>query len=219
MVDPTGNFSIGSSLSALNVLGNLVGTAQVGLDLFNSVSNGESITSAQAGMFAIASLGGLKLFKAVGKKFLKRFRCGKPNEHKICKIFKSDEERIQTYRSTLRISRTKNIAFADYITSSGIGSMVAASGGFSHPGTVGLPSTTRFIAFPTGRNNRETDSERKLYENMAIRFTSTTVGLARVVSELPICVSCAGIGRQFKNDFPGVILLTKGGVTSRRSRR
>jgi RHS repeat-associated protein len=213
-IDPTGNFSLGQMMTTVNVMANLASTAQAAYDFSGSMANGE-VNATQAGMFALASLGGMKLFKIVGKKFLKRFNCGKPGEHKICKIFESDGKRITTLRSTLGIGRRKNIAFVDYITTSGVGTMVAASGAHTHPGTVGMPSSPRYQTGFVGTHQRALDSEVKLYENMAMRFDPNTKGIARLVSELPICTSCGRVGLLFRRDFPKVFLMTRGGVTGR----
>jgi RHS repeat-associated protein len=219
-IDPTGNFSLGS-LSAGQAVSAILTTASIGstvVDTFDFLSGDGDVSAVDAGMMALASYGGFKLFKIIGKKFLKKFNCGRPGEHKICKIFKSDSQRIATIRSTLGISKKKNIAFADYITTDGVGTLVAASGEYTHPGTAGMPPLTRYITMPTGRNRRQTDSERKLYENLANIFNPSTKGLTRVVSELPICISCAGIGNQFRIDFPGIYLMTRGGVTAGRKK-
>ena len=210
-IDPTGNFSLGSVSASINTVGTLSSIVSFSSDVFNA---GGDVTATQAGMFALASVGGMKLFKIMGKKFLRKYNCGSPNEKKICKIFHSDGKRIASLRATLGIGKNKNIAFADYITSDGVGTMVAASGRHTHPGTVGIPSPTRYITFTVG-HSRDLDSEVKLYENLAIRFSSSTKGLTRIVSELPICASCAGVGPQFRSDFKNVLLMTRGGVTGR----
>lgn len=217
-IDPTGNFSMASVMSAVNVTATLASTAVSSYEFGSAVyEGGGEVSATQAGMFAIASLGGIKVFKLIGKKFLKKFNCGKPGEHKICKIFKSDGERITTLRSTLGIGKKKNIAFADYITSDGVGTMVSASGRHAHPGTVDMPASPRFVTFEIG-HSRALDSEVKLYENLALKFSGSTKGITRVVSELPICGSCAAVGTQFRGAFPSVFLTTRGGVTGRKKK-
>lgn len=213
--DPTGNFSIAGTMKAISTVATLVSTAQSGYELWRDVEEGKDISLGQAGMVALASYGGFKLFKLVGKKFLKKYGCDGPKSDKgICKIFQSDGKRISTLRSTLGIGNRKNIAFVDYITTDGVGTMVAASGQHTHPGTVGMPSSPRYVTFTVG-HSRALDSEVKLYENLALKFNGGTKGITRLVSELKICASCVGVGTQFKREFPGVFLMTRGGVTGR----
>jgi len=95
--------------------------------------------------------------------------------------------------------------------------MVAASGNHTHPGTVGMPPVPRFLTFTIG-HSRALDSEVKLYENLALKLTSSTKGIVRVVSELPICGSCTGVGVQFKSAFSNAFLMTRGGVTGRKKK-
>ena len=91
--------------------------------------------------------------------------------------------------------------------------MAATSRDHTHPGTVELPTVTRYATISTGANNRKLDSERILYENLALKLKPSTKGITRVVSENTICVSCVGV--QFKLDFPNVFLLTRSGVKAK----
>ena len=215
MIDPTGNFSIASTMAAVNTAATLATTAQSAIDLFGDVSNGGEISASQAGMFALANLGGIKLFKSIGKKFLKKFNCGKPNEHKICKIFKSDDERVRIIRNTLGLKAgTRNVAFSDYITSAGVDSIIAVSGP-TLPGTVGIP-----VPLQTGfdGHTRAFDAEVKIYSTLTSRFTPSTTGLVRVVSELDFCNSCKRVGTAFKLRHPKTFVLTSS-VSSSKSHR
>ncbi|MCX4030004.1 putative Ig domain-containing protein [Endozoicomonas sp. SM1973] len=212
--DPTGNFGLPSFGVGFNVAGILttLNIASSAYDLFGVVSNGESITAAQAGMFALASLGGIKLFKILGKKFLKKFNCEKPGkEHKICRIFKSDSERISFIRRTLGLrAGQRNVAFADYITTSGVDSIIGVSGR-TLPGTEGIP-----VSLQTGwdGHNRSFDAEVKLYSTMTSRFTTSTTGLVRVVSELNFCGSCTRVGTAFKLRHPKLFVMKSSVLSS-----
>ncbi|MEW8543223.1 MAG: deaminase domain-containing protein [Candidatus Thiodiazotropha sp.] len=106
--------------------------------------------------------------------------------------------------------KRQNVAYADYVTSSGIGTMIANSGRKNRPGTVGMPTLRRYITSTVGFP-RTYDSEVKLYENLALKFTPNTKGIVNLVSERIICASCAGVGTQFRSDFKGVFVLSRGG--------
>ena len=211
--DPTGQFGITSAVTAVSVTATLVGVGFTSFDITTALLGGD-VTAPEVGMIALASVGGIKLFKIVGKKLLNRLKCGKPNENKVCNIFKSDRQRIDFLRDKIKVKKGANIAFVDYLTTDGLGTMAAVSGKAMRLGAVDLPSPTRYFATATGNNDRETDSEKKLYENLALRINTGAKGVVRLVSERDICSSCRSVGRQFQNDFLGIVLLTRGGVGS-----
>jgi RHS repeat-associated protein len=214
-VDPTGNFSIGSVMATVNVVATLASVSQTSYDFFSdptqSLSGDASSFAVEGGMFALTSMGGFKIFKLIGKKFLKKLGCEKANsKKKICDIFKPAGQRIKKIKKAIGAKKRQNVAYADYITSSGIGTMIANSGKKNRPGTVGMPSSRRYITSVVGFS-RAFDSEVKLYENLAINFNPNTKGIVNLVSERPICASCGGVGSQFKMDFKGVFVMSRGG--------
>ncbi len=54
-IDPSGNFSIGSVMSALNTVSNLVTRAQSAISLFNIATGEEELTAKQVGFEILAS--------------------------------------------------------------------------------------------------------------------------------------------------------------------
>ncbi|TVZ38034.1 intein/intein [Alteromonadaceae bacterium 2753L.S.0a.02] len=68
MVDPSGNFSIGSMMSTINTMATLVSRAQAAISLFN-IATGEEELSAK-------ELGAQILFNMVGGKFMRLFAKG-----------------------------------------------------------------------------------------------------------------------------------------------
>lgn len=77
--DPTGNFSLGQTLSAINTISNLVTTAQATYNLLEGVATGEGeLTAKDAGIaFLTAVAGGAagKLLKLLSKSCKSRARC------------------------------------------------------------------------------------------------------------------------------------------------
>ncbi len=210
-IDPTGKFSVSSVMTGINAAATLYSTATASYDFVSSALSGEGEASFKdAGVAVLFSLGGLKAAKLFAKKIRKKTGCHKAGSSNklICDIFISSNKRIKKIRSALNIGKHKNIAYADYFTTSGIGTMIAESGKDSRAGTVGMPSVRRyqtgFAGFP-----RKFDSEVKLYENLALKFNSSTKGLVKLVSERIICRSCGRVGRLFKRDFPSVFVITK----------
>ncbi|MEW8539447.1 MAG: putative Ig domain-containing protein [Candidatus Thiodiazotropha endolucinida] len=85
LIDPSGNFSIGGMISAINVMGTLSTIATTTYDVFTLSTDGDGLTSREAGTLLLASLSlrVLKLTKAKGfsksKGSKKNNRCKKKN--------------------------------------------------------------------------------------------------------------------------------------------
>ncbi|WP_044618278.1 RHS repeat-associated core domain-containing protein [Gynuella sunshinyii] len=214
-VDPTGNFSLGSMMAGINVAANLSMRAYGAYSAFDSAFNfatGQEEVSAKAiGMTVLMSLGGAKVAKLFGKKLMKKAGCDKANSKNLfCDFITPPTQRIAKYRKIFGIKKSQNIAFADYITSSGLGSVVAHSGKKSRPGTLGMPVNRRyqtgFVKFP-----RAYDSEVKIYEHLGAKFKPSTIGIVHLGSERLICTSCGRVGSLFRGDFPRVFLWARGG--------
>jgi The BURPS668_1122 family of deaminases len=219
--DPTGNFSLGGVMATINIASTLVSTAQSALDLYGDVTSGEPIRPSQVGMLALAPLGGFKLFKVIGKKFLNKIGCQKPSsKNPICNIFKSDKARVDLIRKNLLVGVSKKkrrtIAFADYFgqSSPAFGTMWAVSGRVSPLGSEPAPAAPilgSFYARPVfgdkDKNGRRTDAEKKLFESLAKKFSPGSSGLVRMHASKAICGSCQGVKQQFKRRYPKVIVL------------
>jgi RHS repeat-associated protein len=67
--DPTGNFSIGSLMSAVNTLGTLVSRAQTAYSFFQVATGEQELSAKQIGFEILAGMGGGKLIKMFSKKF------------------------------------------------------------------------------------------------------------------------------------------------------
>ncbi|WGO96915.1 choice-of-anchor A family protein [Saccharophagus degradans] len=66
MVDPTGNFSIGSTMTAVNIVGTLVGTAQTAVTVFNVASGREEFDAKALGTAILFNMVGGTASKLVG---------------------------------------------------------------------------------------------------------------------------------------------------------
>jgi RHS repeat-associated protein len=213
-VDPSGNFGLGSFSAAARVNGILsaVSVTQTAFDVFSLATSGEEFSVKDVGITVLISLGGAKVAKIFGRRLMKKAGCNKPGSKNLfCDFVKPAGQRIKKYRKLFGIGKRRNIAFADYITSSGFGTVVAHSGGFSQPGTVATPGASRryqtgFVGF-----SRSVDSEVKIYESLGKKFNSKTVGLVSLGSERKICRSCGRVGLLFRGDFRRVFLLERGG--------
>ena len=128
MTDPTGNFSIGGLSASFNIQ-SVLSTASIGttaFDLFSIAAGGESFSAKDAGLAVLMSFGGAKVAKIFGRKLMKKAGCNKPNSKNLfCDFVKPASQRIKKYRKLYRIGKKRNVAFADYITSKGFGTIVA----------------------------------------------------------------------------------------------
>jgi len=68
-VDPTGNFSIGSTLSAMNTMATLASRAQTAYNFYQIATGEQEISAKQIGFEILASMGGGKLIKMFSKRF------------------------------------------------------------------------------------------------------------------------------------------------------
>jgi len=118
-------------------------------------------------------------------------------------------ERVAQIRQQLRVSRAKNIAFADFQISNDSGELIAISGQSTRPRTVGLPKLPLFETFevPPG-HSRAYDSEYKLLEELASRYVQTpeVSGTINLFTERLPCDSCSNVIQQFRRRFPNIIL-------------
>ncbi|MCU7859700.1 MAG: hypothetical protein KZQ86_07680, partial [Candidatus Thiodiazotropha sp. (ex Lucinoma kastoroae)] len=82
MVDPTGNFSMGSMMSAINVMGTLSTIATTTYDVFQIATGEEELTAKKLGSAILFNMMGAKAGKVLGlfnKRFADKFRaaCGR----------------------------------------------------------------------------------------------------------------------------------------------
>ncbi len=77
LIDPSGNFSIGSTLSALNVAANLVTTAQTAITVFNIASGEEEFSARETGIAIVWSMIGSRanILTRPLQKFLRSSGC------------------------------------------------------------------------------------------------------------------------------------------------
>lgn len=69
MIDPTGNFSIGSVMSAVNVTATLATRAQTAYTLFQVATGEQELSAKQIGFEILAGMGAGKLIKMFSKRF------------------------------------------------------------------------------------------------------------------------------------------------------
>ena len=117
--------------------------------------------------------------------------------------------RINQIRETLGVSPYKNIAVADFLIGNDRGELIAISGRSTRPGTVALPDNPLFQTFevPPG-HSRSYDSERKLLEEVGLRYVQTpdVQGRINVWTEREPCDSCCEVIEQFRRRFPNIRL-------------
>ncbi|MBD1926283.1 hypothetical protein H6F74_08470 [Trichocoleus sp. FACHB-90] len=118
-------------------------------------------------------------------------------------------DRVNQIRQQLGVSRSRNIAFADFQIGSDSGELIAISGQSTRLGTVGLPQQLLFETFevPPG-HSRAYDSEYKLLEELASRYAPTpeVEGTINLFTERPPCDSCSNVIKQFCRRFPNMML-------------
>lgn len=120
---------------------------------------------------------------------------------------------IKQIREALRISKDRNIAFAETIINNERRLYTAVSGrGTPPPGTVGLPKNPIFKPKNGGTVPRDTDTEVKLLEEIASTLNRDSVGRINLYTERKPCFSCGGtkgdgIIDQFRKAFPNVELV------------
>ncbi|WGG52209.1 DUF6861 domain-containing protein [Rugamonas sp. DEMB1] len=120
-------------------------------------------------------------------------------------------DRVNQLRQALDIGAKRNVAIAEYNINGEIGELVGISGNASRPGTVAIPETRRFETIATGNNTRVLDSEVKILEHLGSRLPPDATGTLHLFSELPLCVSCAGVVPQFQQAYPGIrVIVTHG---------
>lgn len=119
-------------------------------------------------------------------------------------------KRVRSIRQQLGVSKSKNIAFADFQIGDERGSLVAISGQAIRLGTVSLPNSPFFETFevPLG-HSRAYDSEYKLLEGLASRYVQTPeiTGMIDLFTERPPCASCNFVVEQFRQRFPNITLI------------
>jgi The BURPS668_1122 family of deaminases len=139
-----------------------------------------------------------------------------PNPFGTLGIVKNKESNMEAYldrinqiRETLGVSPYKNIAVADFLIGNDRGELIAISGLSTRSGTVGLPDNPLFQTFevPPG-HSRAYDSERKLLEELGLRYVQTpeVQGRVNLWTERAPCDSCCEVIEQFRRRFPNIIL-------------
>jgi hypothetical protein len=116
----------------------------------------------------------------------------------------------------------RNIAILRYEVYGGKGELVAVSGQKSPPGTVPLPEDLEFTTLPTyrthGDRDRSFDSEVKLLEHFAKRFSRESKGSVSLYTERSPCFSCQAVIQIFRGRYPGIRFSRTYGEPSRRER-
>ncbi|MCV2885505.1 EndoU domain-containing protein [Aestuariibacter sp. AA17] len=76
IIDPTGHFSIASTVRALDAAASLASRASVAVDVFSSTMNSEEVTPQQVGMATLVGMSSsAKLVKLFAKKLCSKIRC------------------------------------------------------------------------------------------------------------------------------------------------
>ncbi len=118
-------------------------------------------------------------------------------------------DRISQIREQLGVSAYKNIAVVDFQIGDDSGELIAVSGRSTRPGTVRLSDEPLFQTFevPPG-HSRAYDSERKLLEEVGLRYIQTpeVQGRINLWTEREPCHSCCDVIEQFRRRFPNIRL-------------
>ncbi|MDM5351661.1 deaminase domain-containing protein, partial [Lysinibacillus sphaericus] len=122
-------------------------------------------------------------------------------------VVKSTEQslnRVDQIRQEFNVGSKRNIAFAEYEINGKKGELIGVSGNADRVGTVGVPDKRIFDTITTGNNPRTLDSEVKILEDLSSSLSKDASGKVYLFSELPFCISCAGVIKQFKQRFPNI---------------
>ncbi|WP_180276665.1 deaminase domain-containing protein [Lysinibacillus sphaericus] len=112
--------------------------------------------------------------------------------------------RVDQIRQEFNVGSKRNIAFAEYEINGKKGELIGVSGNADRVGTVGVPDKRIFDTITTGNNPRTLDSEVKILEDLSSSLSKDASGKVYLFSELPFCISCAGVIKQFKQRFPNI---------------
>ncbi len=134
-------------------------------------------------------------------------------------VIRSTEDsinRINQIRQEFSVGSKRNIAFAEYEVNGKKGELIGVSGNAERVGTVGVPENRIFDTITTGNNPRTLDSEVKILESLASKLSQQASGKVYLFSELPFCISCAGVIEQFKKRFPNIDVIIDHGPGGRK---
>ncbi|MEF7497272.1 deaminase domain-containing protein [Lysinibacillus sphaericus] len=115
--------------------------------------------------------------------------------------------RVDQIRQEFNVGSKRNIAFAEYEINGKKGELIGVSGNADRVGTVGVPDKRIFDTITTGNNPRTLDSEVKILEDLSSSLSKDASGKIYLFSELPFCISCAGVIKQFKQRFPNIDII------------
>lgn len=133
----------------------------------------------------------------------------KPTGDDVPPISSNDSSHIDKIRSDLDIGEKRNIAFAEgHVDGVDLGEVLGISGK-NTPG-VEAPSERIFETTVVG-HDRALDSEVLILESLAHQLNPSSEGTLQLVSERTICSSCAGVISQFREKFPNINLIVRGG--------
>jgi hypothetical protein len=126
-------------------------------------------------------------------------------------------DKINEIRQANNIGGKRNIAFAEYEIDGLTDEIIGVSGKADRAGTAGVPNQRKFetITTPDG-NPRTLDAEVKILEELASQLPNNASGKVHLFSELPFCESCAGVIKQFKEQFPNVEVIISHGPSKSR---
>lgn len=132
---------------------------------------------------------------------------------------------VDAIRNIGRISKNKNIGFANFNIGGEEGNLIGVSGKDFNPPLkpINLNGVTyeiahqknqsTFTATPTDKNPRDTDSEYKILEVLASKYDQNRdiTGTVYLFTERSPCDSCKAVIQQFKERFPKINVTVEDG--------
>jgi hypothetical protein len=118
-------------------------------------------------------------------------------------------ERVAEIRKTRNVpAPARNVAIATIWVDERFLEFFAFSGQLSREGAVVLPNQPMFQTFPIGGRRRDLDSESKILEAIAEKYTNNREikGKIELFTEREPCDSCKYVIKQFKQTFPNIEL-------------
>ena len=102
----------------------------------------------------------------------------------------------------------RSVAIARVWVDETFSKLFAFSGKLLREGAVGLPNQPMFQAFDVGGHRRDLDSEYKILEAIAEKYTNTreVKGKIELFTEREPCDSCEYVMKQFRQTFPNIQL-------------
>ncbi|MTJ08502.1 deaminase domain-containing protein [Anabaena sp. UHCC 0204] len=118
-------------------------------------------------------------------------------------------ERVAEIRKICNVpAPARNVAIARVWVDETFLELFAFSGKLLREGAVGLPNQPMFQAFDIGGHRRDLDSEYKILEAIAEKYTNNreVKGKIELFTEREPCDSCEYVMKQFRQTFPNIQL-------------